>query len=63
MNANQFRDIRLQSAKTQMQLADWLGIHWRTVQKYESGELKVPGPVDRAMSGILTQRRELEIVS
>lgn len=52
MHAKEFRAIREAATMTQMELADWLGIHWRTVQKYEGGETPIPGPVDRAMRSL-----------
>ena len=57
MNAKQFTAIRAESTMTQMELARWLGVHWRTVQKYEGGESPIPGPVDRAMRSLMAPKK------
>jgi DNA-binding transcriptional regulator YiaG len=60
MNAETFNAIREASGMTQMELAAYLGVHWRTVQKYgfvgrrrrdnnwHSGH-PIPGPVEKLM--------------
>ena len=45
MTAEQFKAIRKASTFTQKELAKRLRVHWRTVQKWEAGDRKVPGPV------------------
>lgn len=45
MTAAEFAAARQTIGMTQMALAERLGVHWRTVQKWEAGERRVPGPV------------------
>ena len=49
MKAKQFAAIRAASTKTQKELAEWLGVHLRTVQKWEGNERSIPGPVEKLM--------------
>jgi DNA-binding transcriptional regulator YiaG len=52
----EFRTIRLASGKTQAELAAYLGVSgWRTVQKWEYGERKIPGPVAKLMQQLKEQ--------
>ena len=38
---NRLRELRLRAGLTQQQLAGKIGAPYRTIQKYESGELKI----------------------
>jgi DNA-binding transcriptional regulator YiaG len=49
MTPAEFRAIRLASVMTQAELAAWLRVDLRTIQKWEGGERKIPGPVQLLM--------------
>jgi DNA-binding transcriptional regulator YiaG len=49
MDAMEFKRIRESANLTQRALADRLRVHIRSVQKWEGGERKVPGPVQVLM--------------
>jgi DNA-binding transcriptional regulator YiaG len=48
MTSKAFTAIRIASGKTQAELAAWLGIHLRTVQKYAL-DRRIPGPIEKLM--------------
>lgn len=50
MTAKEFRAIREAARLTQAALAEYLGVSgFRTVQRYEAGDRKIPGPVEKLM--------------
>ncbi len=44
MTPAEIKDLRARLGLTQKQLAAKLGVAWRTVQQWESGRRKAPGP-------------------
>lgn len=50
MTPADFKAIRQQATMTQAELATWLRLAgFRVVQRYESGDRKIPGPVAKLM--------------
>ena len=45
----EFHRIREDAKLTQMELANFLHVFWRSVQRYEAGDRAIPGPVERLM--------------
>ena len=47
MTSREFRLIREASGFTQSDLAEYLGLarNYRTIQRYEGGQTRIPGPV------------------
>ena len=52
MTADELKAWRKRSGMTQRSLANELGIHWRTVQEYEAGRLRVTKLVELALQSI-----------
>ena len=49
MNATEFKRLREAAGLTQHEVAAGLRVNIRSVQKWEGGERKVPGPVEVLM--------------
>jgi DNA-binding transcriptional regulator YiaG len=58
MTSDEFRAIRQAAGLTQTALAEYLGVSgFRTVQRYESGERKIPGPVAKLMGRLAEEAK------
>ena len=53
MKPGQFKQTRSELSLTQTQLADWLKSSIRSVQRWESGERAISGPVSVCMIGFI----------
>ena len=53
MTKDEFKQIRSDLSLTQTQLADWLKSSLRSVQRWESGERAISGPVSVCMIGFI----------
>ena len=49
MTKEEFAAIRAAAGLTYDALADYLGVELRSVQRYESGERSISGPVEKLM--------------
>lgn len=63
MNHKQFATIRADSTMTQKQLAEWIPADLRTVQRWESGECPVPGPVAHLMRLLWEKNQKVQAKS
>jgi DNA-binding XRE family transcriptional regulator len=52
MNQNKFKERRLKMELSQVQLAEALGLHQRTIIRYERGHTKVPRRVELAINSL-----------
>lgn len=57
MTSTQFRSARAALGLTQSKMAEALGVHLRTVQKWEGAERKIPEPVAKLIAMIAGQSR------
>ena len=46
MNKEEFKAIRKELGRTQLDLASQLGVSLKTISRYELGETKIPGCVE-----------------
>ena len=51
MNKEEFKAIRKELGRTQLDLASQLGVSLKTISRYELGETKIPGCVESMMNG------------
>lgn len=49
MTTEEFNRIFVASTMTQQELANYLRVHIRSVQRYLAGELRIIGPVEKLM--------------
>jgi DNA-binding transcriptional regulator YiaG len=49
MTAKEFAGIRAAAGMSLTELAEYLGVQRRTVERYGAGERKIPGPVVKLM--------------
>jgi len=60
LDSRQFANIRSYIGKTQVQLAELLDVHIKTVQSYEKGPRNIPSKVERLMLIFLITRNPLD---
>lgn len=56
MTSEEFKKIQKQLGLSNEKVADWLGVHVSSIQKWRSGAVNIPGPAIRALQFILNER-------
>ncbi len=67
LSPREFRFLRREMNCTQNELADDIGVDGQTIARYEKGESRISGPVDRLVRfvyvfGLLPQEQQKEII-
>ena len=58
MTPEEFKQARVDLGLSSRKLAERLGVHWRTVQRYASGELKVPPQIKEKIKELINKQKE-----
>lgn len=56
MTPEEFKKAQKQLGLSNEKIADWLGVHISSIQKWRSGAVSIPGPAAIALKYILNDR-------